>query len=247
MTGERCLDGDLRRLQVTHFANQDDVRILTKEAAQEPGEGEVLIHIHLALNQAFDVIFHRIFGGENLGLNVIQLIERGVQRGGLAGTGWTSDDDNAVRLIDERAQFLKVIITQADAVERELNVGAVQYTQHHALTEHGGKHSDAQVNGPGIKAHFHATVLRQAAFRNIELGQDLHAAHQWHRQRLGHRKHFIEHAVNAVAHLELRLKGLHVNVTGLVGNGLHQQVVEQFNHLVVAHGIAERGQVNTGV
>ena len=203
MTGERCLDSDLRRLQVTHFAHQNDVRILTKEAAQETRKGQFLINVHLALNEAFDVIFHRVLGGENLGLDVIQLIESGVQRSGLAGTGRTSDDDNSVGLIDERAQFLKVIIAQADAVQRELHVGTVKNTEHHALTEHGGKHSDAQVNGPGIKAHFHATVLRQAAFRNIELGQDLHAAHQWHRQRLGHRKHFIEHAVNAVAHLEL--------------------------------------------
>ena len=176
---------------------------MTQEAAQEPGEGEVLINVYLALDQTFNVILNRIFGGEDLGLNVIEFVERGVQRSGLAGTGWTSDDDNSVGLVDQRAQFLQVIIAQADAVQRKLNVGAVQYTQHHALTEHGWKHSDAQVNGPGIKAHFHATVLRQAAFRNVQLGQDLHAAHQRHRQRLGHRKHFIEHAVNAVAHLEL--------------------------------------------
>ena len=106
VTGERCLNGDLRRLQVTHFAHQNDVRILTQEAAQEPGEGQVLIHIHLALNQAFNVIFHRIFGGEDLGLNVIEFVERGVQRSGLAGTGWTSDDDNSVGLVDQRAQLL---------------------------------------------------------------------------------------------------------------------------------------------
>ena len=40
VAGERRLDGDLRRLEVADFADEDDVGVLAQEAAQRGGEVE---------------------------------------------------------------------------------------------------------------------------------------------------------------------------------------------------------------
>ena len=50
---------------------------------------------------------------------------------------------------------------------------------------------------------------------------------------LGRRHHLVEDAVDAVAHLELVLEGLEVDIGGLVLDGLEQDEVEQADDLVV--------------
>ncbi len=66
-------------------------------------------------------------------------------------------------------------------------------------------------------------------------GHDLHAAGDGARARcVGRRHHLVEHAVDAVAHLELVLERLEVDVGGLVLDGLHEDEVEELDDLVVA-------------
>ena len=54
--------------KVAGFTHQDDVGVLPQEAAQGAGESEAHISVDRHLNQAVDVVFHGIFGRQNLGV-----------------------------------------------------------------------------------------------------------------------------------------------------------------------------------
>ena len=81
---QRSLNRNLSGFKVANLTNQDDVRILSKEGPQQLGERQFLIRIDLALNETINVVFNGILSRQNFGLRVIEFIEAGVQRGGLA-------------------------------------------------------------------------------------------------------------------------------------------------------------------
>ena len=67
VAGEGGLDGDLGGLQVAHFPQHDDVGVLAEEGAQGVAEGHADGFVDGDLHDAFDVIFHRVFDGEEFG------------------------------------------------------------------------------------------------------------------------------------------------------------------------------------
>ena len=52
VAGERRLDGDLGRLAVADFADQDDVRVVAQDAPQARGERQADLGVHLDLVDA---------------------------------------------------------------------------------------------------------------------------------------------------------------------------------------------------
>ena len=70
VAGERRLDGVLGRFQIADFADQDDVRVVTQNAPQRWRERQPDLRMHLNLVDAFELIFDRVFGRDDLGLVV---------------------------------------------------------------------------------------------------------------------------------------------------------------------------------
>jgi hypothetical protein len=99
VAGERGLDRDLRGFQVAHFADHDDVRILADDAAQRVGEVQPDLRLGLDLVDALDLVFDRVLDGDDLDVGRVELAQRGVQRGGLAGAGRAGDQQDPVRLL----------------------------------------------------------------------------------------------------------------------------------------------------
>ena len=96
VTGERRLNGNLRGFQVAHFTDHDDVRVLAQEGAQRFAEGHADRFIDGHLHDAFDVIFDRVFGGEQFGIDGVDPAQAGIKRGRFAAAGRAGDDENAV-------------------------------------------------------------------------------------------------------------------------------------------------------
>ena len=94
------------------------------------GEREFLIRIDLALNETINVIFNGILSRQNFGLGVIEFIEAGVQRGGLARTSGPGDDHNAIGAFDQVTNRLKVIRAKTDVVQTQLDIASVQNPHH---------------------------------------------------------------------------------------------------------------------
>ena len=84
VTGQRCLDGDGRRLEVTCFPDHDAVGILTEEGPEYLGECQADAFVDGNLHDAVDLVFHGILGGEELGIDCVDLVEAGVKGRGLS-------------------------------------------------------------------------------------------------------------------------------------------------------------------
>ena len=113
-----------------------------------------------------------------------------------------------------------------------------------AFAEHGGQHADAKIDRLVVDVQLDAAVLRHAALGDVEVGHDLDAAADGRRDVRGRRHHFVEHAVDAVAHLEFIFERLEVNVGGLVLDGLQQHEVDQLADGVGVGGVLEAVEVD---
>ncbi len=129
-----------------------------------------------------------------------------------------------------RADDLELVLAKAEAVEVEGDGGAVQHAHHDAFAAHGGQDRDAQVDLAAADGELDAAVLREAPLGDVEVGHDLDARGDGEREVLWRGDHLVEHAVDAVADLELVLERLEVDVGGLVLDGLQQHEVQQPPH-----------------
>ena len=130
MAGERGFDGDFRRLGVADFPDHDDVRILPQNGAQRVGErqADVLFGRHLV--DAGNLKFHRVFDGDDVPRRAVEFVQRGIKRGGLAGTGRAGDEDQPVRRINGALELLERLLVQAQLVDARGQVGFVEHAQH---------------------------------------------------------------------------------------------------------------------
>ena len=74
MPGQRRLDGDSCRLDVTHFPNHDDIRVLTDDGPEGRGKGQSDLWLGLDLIDPFKLVFDRILDGNDLSVGGIDLV-----------------------------------------------------------------------------------------------------------------------------------------------------------------------------
>ena len=82
VSGKRGVDGDLRGFGVADFAHHDLVGIVTQNRTQAAGKGQALLFVDRNLRNADDLVFDRVFNGDQLVFVALDLVQRGVQRGG---------------------------------------------------------------------------------------------------------------------------------------------------------------------
>ena len=152
-----------------------DVRVLTQHGSQDSAEGQFDVRLDLALNDAVDVVFDRVFGGDQLAAGIVQFAQRGIERGGFSRAGGAGDDDDAVGLVDQLADGAQVVVAHADLVQIELHVGSIEHAHDDAFAEHGRQHGDAQVDRLVVDVQLDAAVLRHAALGDVEIRHDLDA------------------------------------------------------------------------
>ena len=174
---------------------------------------------------------------------VVQLAEGGVERRRLAGAGRAGDDHDAVGLVDELAERAQVVLAQAQLVQVEADVAAVEHAHDDALAEHRRQHADAEVDRLVVDVQLDAAVLRHAALGDVQVGHDLDARADGGGDVRRRRHHLVEDAVDAVAHLELVLERLEVDVRGLVLDRLQEHEVDQLADGVGVGGALDRVQV----
>src|SRR4030095_11547024 len=93
---ERRLYRDLGGLKIANLADQDDVGVLTQDRAERRGEGDDDVGVDRHLDDAVDVVLDRILAGDDLVSHFVQLIDGGIERGGLARSRRTGDEDDAI-------------------------------------------------------------------------------------------------------------------------------------------------------
>src|SRR6266850_1510009 len=104
--GQRQADG----LEIAHLAHQDHVRVLAQRAAQGVGERQRVRSDLALVDQAFLRLVHeldRVLDGEDMALLVVvDLVDHGGERRGLARARGTGHEDDAAPLIDDLGEDL---------------------------------------------------------------------------------------------------------------------------------------------
>ncbi|MDT4889382.1 hypothetical protein FQZ97_1260700 [compost metagenome] len=100
------LDGDVRRFQVPDLANHDYIGILTQEGLGRCSKRQASFFVDVDLVDAWQVDFRGIFRRGNVDARLVQDVQAGVERHGLARAGRTCDQDHAVRATDGIHQTL---------------------------------------------------------------------------------------------------------------------------------------------
>ena len=214
MAGQGRLDGDAAGFQVAHFADHDHVRILADDRAQGMGEVEPDLRFGLDLVDAFDLVFDRIFNRDDLDVRRVDFRQRGVQRGGLTRTGRAGDQQNTVRQLQHVDELGQKLVGETQCVEIEYHRFTIENTHHHRFTVRGRHGGNTQIQLLTLHPQHDATVLRQAAFGDVELGHDLDAGNHRGGRTGRWRLDFLQHTVDAVTHFQSILERLDVNIRG---------------------------------
>ena len=164
------------------------------------------------LVDAVDLVFHRVFNGNDFDFWRIEFGQRGVQRGGFARTGWAGDQQNAVRLLQHFLKARHKVFAKPQFGKIQHHGFAVQQAHHHRLTVRGGNTGHTQIQLLALHSRHDAAVLWQAALGDIELGHDLDAADDGGGQIQRRAFAFFQHPVDAVTHLQARFEGLDMDV-----------------------------------
>src|SRR5262245_60467766 len=139
-------------------------------------ERETNFRVDLDLVDAFELIFDRVFGGDDLDVGRVDFDQGAVERGRFAGAGGAGDEHDAVRQVDELSKGLVGVLLHADRAEVELHRPLVQNTHDDAFTMDHGNHGNADVDLAAVNLELHAAVLRQALFGNVQPRHDFEAA-----------------------------------------------------------------------
>ncbi len=172
------------------------------------------------LGDAADLVFDRVLDGDDLVFVALDLVERGVERGGFAGAGGTGDEHHAVGLADVAAEAAEIFFSEAHHVEREVaelfaHRFFVEDAEDGVFAMHGGHDGDAEVDEAALVADAEAAVLRDAALGDVELAHDLDAAQNRGVVLARDGRHgFLENAVDAVLDVERVVVGFDVDVGG---------------------------------
>ena len=231
---QRRLNGDVGGFAVADLAHEDDVGRLPQHGADDAGEIEADLVLHLHLIDAGKVVLDRIFGGDDFLVGPVHLVHGGIQGGGFAGTRGAGHQENAVGPLDDAGETGVVGLAETEVLDAHHDVAAVEDAHDARLAVAGGEHADAQVVMLLAEADLDAAVLAAALFGDVHAGHDLDAGKQRHEELAGRVVAFGQHAVDTVANTDALGERFDVNVAGAIVDRLLDDEVDQADNGGVA-------------
>ncbi len=177
-----------------------------------------------------ELVLHRVLDGDDLEVGAIDLVERRVEGGGLAGAGGAGDEEDAVRSPDQSLESLRGAAREAEAIEGQEDGGSVEQPHHDGLAVDGRHGGDADVDPPAVRRDPDAPVLGQAALGDIHLGHDLDARGERGPESARGSLLIVEQPVDTVADVQAVLEGLDVDVGSFGGQRPVDQDIDQPHH-----------------
>ena len=230
MARERRLHGDLGRLHVADLTHQDPVGILAEDRPEAGCERVADPGIDRHLHDAVDVVLDRVFRGDQLVVDLVELGKCRIEGRRLAGARRPGDEHDPVGPPHHLAKLPQHLRFHSDFVEIERHDTAVEHPHDHALAKQRGQHAHPEIDRVATDGELDPAVLRHPPLRDVEVGHHLDAGGDREGQVLRRRHHLLKHAVGLEADPKLRLEGLEVDVAGPVTNGQQQHHVEEFPH-----------------
>ena len=224
---------------VADLADHDDVGVGAHHRAQARGEVQPRLGVDLHLLDAGELVLDRVLDGDDVLLGRVQHLQRGVERRRLARAGGPGDEDRAVRAREGLDEALALGVDHPELVEVDVGAVLVEHAQDGRFAAHERQRGHADVDPAAVDVQRDAAVLGHAALGDVEVGHDLdardHAGHEAPR----HARGLAEHAVDAVAHDEVALDGLEVDVGGALLDALADERVHELDDRRVGGRLAQ--------
>ena len=196
---------------------------MAHERAESVGEGESYLRVHLRLVDALHLVLDRVLDRRDIHVRPIQNIEHGVKRRRFAGTRRPRDEDDAGRLLERMMDTLHILAVEPEHVESEALARLTQEAHHRLLAEEGREDGDAEGDAVGLRLHLESAVLREAFLVQFQIRENLDACDDTGRRIFRERHRVVENAVNTVAHQNLGLHRLNMDVGGALHDGVPQK------------------------
>ena len=149
----------------------------------------------------------------------------------MPASGGAGHQQDAVRQGGQLLHGSQDVVGEPQALQLEAaGVALVQDAHHQALPVKGGQGGDPQVDLLAQHLELDAAVLGQPALGDVQLGHQLEAGDDGGLQLGGGRVHGVQDAVDPVAHPEVLLEGLQVNVAGPALDRPGDHLVDHANH-----------------
>ena len=148
------------------------------------------------------LVLDRIFDREDFLTPRADHLDRRVERRRLSGAGRTGDEHDAVRTRHDLREQLERVGRHPELGERDAAALLVEQTEHDALAAQRRHGRDAHVDLAVLQSQPNASVLRQPALGDVQLGHDLEAADDRRREMRRRRRRVLQHAVDAIAHAQ---------------------------------------------
>jgi hypothetical protein len=74
VTCERCLNRDFRGFEIAHFADHDDIGVLSEDGTQRGRKAQSYLRLDLDLINPSQLVFHRILNGEDFPVGCIDRV-----------------------------------------------------------------------------------------------------------------------------------------------------------------------------
>ena len=234
VAGQGCLYADGGGLMVAHLADHDDIRVGPKKSPHDPGKIQADFGFAFDLPQSRLSDFHRVLGRPDFDSRFVDMTQHGVQGGGLAGTGGTDHQNQAVGLGGDFFNDAQIPFVQPHAVNVH-GAGFGQDAQHRIFEPAGG----GEGGQPKFKRldpfslEFDFAVLGQPAFGNVQTAHDLEPAQKGTGIGVGKLKHFLADAVDAKPDHGLfgQWRRFDVYIAGVLSISGNQNLVHQANDL----------------
>ena len=103
---------------------------------------------------------------------IVDFLQRAVKRGGLTAAGGPGDQDHAMGLQDHLVETRQLLRRKAHSLQLGKNLPALEQANDHAFAVQRRHRGDTQIDILAAQSGLDATVLRQAALGDIELGEN---------------------------------------------------------------------------
>ena len=164
MAGIGGIDRHFGGFAVAHFADQNHIGVVAHKAADNFGK-RAINRMNADLVRAFNRIFHRVFGGADVDVGTVDVVETGVERVRFARSGRTAAQNQP--LVHGQNLFQRTVhgIGHMDGIQPEMRVFLIQDTAHRALAVTVGQNADPYVHHclAGLIQQPERSVLRRLA------------------------------------------------------------------------------------
>ena len=109
---------------------------------------------------------NRILGRPDLAIGLVEMSKHRVQRGGLAGSGGSHHEKNAVGMGGQLAHLGQVSLSEVHRIQRQ-GLARGEDAKHRALPVHGRESGHAQLDGSIPEAHHALAILGLAVLGDV--------------------------------------------------------------------------------